>query len=345
MSSALTTTPPGTTGTSSSPRSARPTREAYEWIRVHEQAPAQVNPITFSEAADRYLSVKAYRPRTRQDYKYVFGILRESFGKELVHRISADDLDQWLARQKDWTPRTRNKYITTLRTFYKWCMKRGCAAGNPALAVDKVRENKYKNRILSEAEEERLLWACRTPFKVKCKGFRQGSRNKTEWEQEYTPPKYLYEIILTALRTGLRFTNIVNLRWDQIDWENRMLRIRTSEMKSKRDWCLPIADDLYAVLLALFEENKKKSRPSLQLFENVDSIRNAFNAALVRAKLPKIRFHDLRGTFLTRIAAHTDPKTLQQIADHASIQTTLRYYVGTDQERVAKALKEAFGVM
>ncbi len=317
-------------------------REAYEWIRLHEQAPAQVEPVTFAEAADKYLSVKTYRPSTRQDYGYAFGILKGKFEKELVHRISPADLEEWLTSQKDWSSRTRNKYITTLRTFFKWCVKRGCAAGNPALAIDKVRENKYKHRVLTEAEEERLLGACRTPFKVKCKGFRQGSPNKCEWEQEYTPPKYLYEIVLVALRTGLRFTNIVNLRWDQVDWENRILRMKASEMKSKRDWSLPIEDKLYAVLLSLFEENREKPRPSFQVFDHMDCVRKGFNAALVRAKLPKIRFHDLRGTFLTRIAPHTDPKTLQQIADHASIQTTLGYYVGTDQKRVAKALKEAF---
>ena len=167
--------------------------------------------------------VKQLSPRTAADYRYVFNILPGRFGKDLVYRIASGDIEKWLAKQKRWTPRTRNKYVSTLRTFYRWCIKRGYAVENPAVDVDKVRENKYENRILTEAEETRLLEACRQPFRATCKGFRQGRTSKSEWKQEFVPPENLYPIVLIALRTGLRYGAIALLKWRHIDWENAVI--------------------------------------------------------------------------------------------------------------------------
>jgi integrase len=155
-------------------------------------------------------------------------------------------------------------------------------------------------------------------------------------------------MVLVALRTGLRYSNIKGLRWNHIDFENQMFRMKAAEMKSKRDWTLPIANDLFRILVDIYERCKKSRTPSIYVFpgkktDTVKDIRHSFKNVIRRNGLPQIRFHDLRGTFLTRIAPHTDPKTLQQIADHSSIQTTMKFYVHTDMKRVGKALEDAFG--
>jgi len=332
----------------------RTKREAYRWIEDRKKIPEEVEPITFSEAVRGYLEVKQLKPRTLRDYRYVFELLGRDFGDREVHTISNADLERWLTKNRirkpgnketevTWTPRNRNKYVSLLRTFFKWCVRQGYCTHNPARDIDMVREEKRSFRILTEGEEKKLLEACRSPFEVSCRGSRQGTAFQSEWKQKHTPPSYLYPIVLLALRTGLRYGNILKLRWDHIDWDNQMLRIKGKEMKSKRDWRLPISQDLLMVLRQLFEKNKRKKKPSLLVFPEVGNVRDSFKSVLRKNGLPDIRFHDLRGTFLTRVAPHTDPKTLQQIADHASIQTTLRYYVHTDEERVKEALKKAFG--
>ena len=220
-------------------------RKALEWVKDRETSPVRVTPIEFREASKTYLMVKQLTGRSINEYTAVFNVLGRDFGKLLVHRITPANIEEFLVEQTKWTPRTRNKYISYLRTFYKWCIKRGFAQGNPAADVDKVREHKRDNRILSKEEEESLLDACRTSFKVECQGYRNRNVFRKRWEQEFTPPRYLYGIVLVAVRTGLRLNNIVNLNWGHIDWSNHQIRIKAREMKSKRDWSLPIAGDLF----------------------------------------------------------------------------------------------------
>ena len=73
-------------------------------------------------------------------------------------------------------------------------------------------------------------------------------------------------------------------------------------------------------------------------------INHVFRKVLTTLGLPHMRLHDLRGTFLTKLAKSCDVKTLQSIAGHADCQTTLRYYVQSPESRKLEALQSAFGV-
>jgi integrase len=63
-----------------------------------------------------------------------------------------------------------------------------------------------------------------------------------------------FELILTALRTGMRQSEIIGLQWSSIDWQNRLLTVRHSRCKyskalippkSNRERYVPMDDDVY----------------------------------------------------------------------------------------------------
>ena len=173
----------------------------------------------------------------------------------------------------------------------------------------------------------KLLSICREPYVTGCKGLRQGAVRESNWVQGFEPPEYLYPILLVALRTGLRYGNIMGLRWDHVDWDSRILRLPASETKSKRDWSLPISADVLKVLRELFKKNKETDEPSVEVFGGIREVRTSFKKALERAGLPRIRFHDLRHSYASlAIAAGTDPKALQRAMGHGSIRITLDVY-------------------
>ena len=108
---------------------------------------------------------------------------------------------------------------------------------------------------------------------------------------------------------------------------------------------MPIHPDIYPMLERLVEN----AGPHGYLFENprtgkpIGDFKNAWRAALEDAGLRHIRFHVAgRHTFGTRAAANgANLKDIQDIMDHADINTTMRYVHATEQgkRRAVEAAK------
>ena len=82
-------------------------------------------------------------------------------------------------------------------------------------------------------------------------------------------------------------------------------------------------------------------------FLDGSALRRRYKAALARAGLRLLRFHDLRHTFGTRMIAHADIRRVQEWMGHADVQTTMQYlhYAprGDEAELVARAFARPGG--
>ena len=74
------------------------------------------------------------------------------------------------------------------------------------------------------------------------------------------------------------------------------------------------------------------------------ALRRRYKTALTAAGLRRLRFHDLRHTFGTRMIAKADIRRLQEWMGHADIQTTMRYLHYAPREEDARLVAEAFAV-
>ncbi|MCB1153830.1 site-specific integrase, partial [bacterium] len=137
----------------------------------------------------------------------------------------------------------------------------------------------------------------------------------------------------TAIFTGMRAGELFGLRWADVDLERRLITVRRSfdkPTKSGHVRHVPILDVLYPVLRSWRLQNANDlvfpnaagnmHTPSPRL------VKETFPAILKTAKLPPMRFHDLRHTFASQwVMRGGDLFKLQKILGHADQQMVQRY--------------------
>ncbi len=167
------------------------------------------------------------------------------------------------------------------------------------------------------------------------------------------------------LQTGLRTGELVGLKWEDIDFKNKTLKIqrsmeyrysvgkwRVGEPKSKSGYrTIPLTDEAIDILKRQKEKNKKIKMIPIEwsafvfLCRKGTPIKNStYDTALFKicdkAQIPRFSMHVLRHTFATRcIEGGMKPKTLQIIWGHSNIGITMNLYVHPTEEEKLKEIE------
>jgi len=162
-------------------------------------------------------------------------------------------------------------------------------------------------------------------------------------------------LYLTAAFTGLRRGELLALRWRDVDFTGSVLRVRASyaagavtSPKSGKVRSVPLAPEVAQALARLGDRGLFTSEDDLVFvgeaggFLDGSALRRRYTAALKRAALRPLHFHDLRHTFGTRMIAKADIRRVQEWMGHADIQTTMRYLHYAPHEEDARLVAEAF---
>jgi integrase len=163
-------------------------------------------------------------------------------------------------------------------------------------------------------------------------------------------------LYVTAAFTGLRMGELLALQWRDIDYSGEAIRVRRSynvhggvgSPKSGQVRGVPMVPDVASALARLadrefwVEPEDLVFANELGTFQDASSIRIRYRAALARAGLRQLRFHDLRHTFGTLAVRRAEVPAVQAWMGHSDIQTTMRYVHHRDRGDEAKLLAEAF---
>ena len=135
--------------------------------------------------------------------------------------------------------------------------------------------------------------------------------------------------------TGLRRGELVALRWRDVDFAGSVIRVRASyaggeltSPKSGKVRSVPLAPVVASALAALGQRVDWVGDDDLVFvgatggYLDGSALRRRYGAALARAGLRPLRFHDLRHTFGTRMIAKADIRRVQEWMGHADVQTT-----------------------
>jgi integrase len=166
-------------------------------------------------------------------------------------------------------------------------------------------------------------------------------------------------LYLTAAMSGLRQGELLALRWMDVDWLSQRIRVRRNYVrgqfgspKSKRSSrSVPLADVVAAALDGLYktsaytaDEDLVFAHPHTGRPMDRSQLLKRFKRALKRAGVREVRFHDLRHTFGTRMAAAGVPmRTLQEWMGHRDYKTTLIYADYAPAANEAELVNAAFG--
>ena len=270
--------------------------------------------IRFSEFAEGYIEDYAkVNKRSWKDDQYCIEKLNNFFGLSYLNDICAHDIERLKTTLlKDGLSKSRvNRYLALLKKMFNLAIDWDYLRENPVRKVRLFSEkDNLQERILSEDEEKALLKEC---------------------------SEHLRPIVLTALHTGMRRGEILNLRWDQVDLRKRTVRVEKT--KSNKVRFIPIND----ALLHEFNHLKKRNGQSEHVFPNprndkpLTEIKTAFNAAKRRAGINGLRFQDLRHCFASRLVERgVDIITVMDLLGHHSVVVTQRYtHSNSDQKKRA----------
>ena len=165
-------------------------------------------------------------------------------------------------------------------------------------------------------------------------------------------------LYLTATMTGMRQGEVRALRWQDIDWLASRVRVRRNYVrgkygtpKSRRSTrSVPLADRLAGELERHYQASNYQSdddlvfcHPHTGIPSTTPKLLKRFKDALKAAGLRDMRWHDLRHSFATRMAAAGVPmRTLQEWMGHRNFATTLIYADYAPSAREAELVEQAF---
>ncbi len=292
---------------------------------------------TFADASAEWLrhaaQERACKASTLTDYRLTVRRLDEVLGALTLEDITTETIERWRDRwigQEAPSNRTVQKYLVILGSIFRHAKRRYGLRTNPMDEVERPRvRSKVEIDVLSPAE----VWAL-----VRAADSHQDAA-----------------IFLTAAFTGLRQGELLALRWRDVDFERRIVRVhRTYKSgngvdtpKSGRGRAVPMADEV-AQALARLSEREHCTEDDDLVFRgprghvNAQKLGYRYKAALERAGLRELRFHDLRHTFGTIAINRADIVQVQAWMGHADIKTTQRYLHYKARGDEADLLSDAF---
>jgi integrase len=230
--------------------------------------------------------------------------LSDYFENSPVLKIGSKDIVEYKnkRREEGAAPRTINYELTLMSHAFNIAIREWeWVRDNPVKKVSKEKVHNQIERWLTMGEEKRLLAAA---------------------------PKWLKEIITFAIHTGFRESEILDLKWLQIDLARRTVII--SEQKNKGIDTLPLDETVMQMLREKATHHNKRDE---HVFPSENQTRflnrnvfRAFNSAREKARIEDFRFHDLRHTFATRLVQNgVDLYTVQKLGRWKTTSMIMRY--------------------
>ena len=272
--------------------------------KPEEAEPEKEPEYTFNELAERYCAWADGRQRSAAWKGYLIKQLKERFNEMLLCNFDTHVLETFQAERikKGNKPATANRFTAVLSHMFTkatdWKMMDKATVAD--INVVMFPENNKRLRYLSIEEAQLLVKCCES---------------------------YLAPIVITALNTGMRKSEILNLRWDaHIDLKHGFILLDITKNGERRE--IPINATLRATLQGITRRldvpyvfcNPVTGKPYQKDFKK------SFHSALRKAKIADFRFHDLRHTFASHlIMAGIDLTTVKELLGHKDIKMTLRY--------------------
>jgi integrase len=280
---------------------------------------------------DEFLSGKSHR--TKQSYETALNRFEKHMGEPVLQAITSELISRY--RKKIWDvgkPATAANLLTHLRAVLNWAHEIGLIDPVPVVKIPRV-VKKPKGRSLTESELFRMIWWSR----------------RIEIEQNIHG---LTRFIRGLMHSGMRIGELARLNWDagpvRLDLHSGphpMIHWSEDGQKSRRTESTVLTPQFATLVQYTHEDDRSGlvfpvvySDQVLRRYRIGRLISDVGNRAKIATPAGHATAHDLRRTFGCHWAKHLKPIELKTIMRHASLQTTLEFYLDSNQSQLASAL-------
>jgi integrase len=260
----------------------------------------QLGRMPFNQFAEMYLErvvplMKSIRTERNRVKRWV-----KDLGMRSIGQIARAEIESWrrdkMSRCK---PATINRDLSRLRHMLNVAVEWELLEESPMQGLKFLRESNARTRYLSVGECHRLIDSCIAP--------------------------HIRAIVTVALHTGMRLGEILNLRWQDLDFSSGFILVRDSKNGQARQ--VPM-DSMISTVLRSWPRLSDQDVvfTSVMTGGRIVDIRAGFLNACRRAGITGLHFHDLRHTFASQfMMAGGDLYVLKEILGHKSLAMTTRY--------------------
>jgi integrase len=265
---------------------------------------------TVNALIDRFLAdhVESKRKaRTGTEYRRLFDkLIRPTLGRHRVEAVTRAEVAR-LHHQHRATPYQANRVLAVLSKLFNWAERHGFRpdGSNPCRHVEKFREEK-RERFLSGEEMARL------------------GRALVEAEHDGSEMPSVIHAIRLLIFSGARLSEILTLRWSEVDLERGCLRLADSKTGKKVIHLNAPALELLATIPRI--EGNPYVIPGRKAEAHLVNLEKPWRRIRARAGLEDVRLHDLRHSFASvGAAAGYGLPVIGALLGHTQAATTHRY--------------------
>ncbi len=243
-------------------------------------------------------------------------VAAETSTQQKLREVTPEHVKSFLAflGTLNYSKSTIARKLATLRSFYKFCLRRGYVKSHPLASI---RTPKQEKRLPKYLEMEQITKLLSTPDVNTLLGARDRA---------------MLEVLFS---TGVRVSELVGLNFCDVNFEGHTIRVRG---KGKKQRTTPIGPTAIAAVSRYVELRHGDARSANfdkeALFVNkhgqrlsTRSVRRKLDKYLAEAGLdPSISPHTLRHSFATHLLNNgADLRSVQELLGHQSLSTTQIY--------------------
>lgn len=288
-------------------------------------AKMKVRRVTFSSTLENFLITKSHlKKKTVDRYNYIFNRLRlflannnityldqftpdhsTQFYKELLANYP-DPRDP--SKKISPKPKTINHALQIIRSFFNYEVEIGHILRSPMLHIKNQKLSKPHPEFYSEEELKKFF-------------------------SQPMADEYRFAFI-ALLHTGMRINELINITWDNVNMEKRLIYVRPEETHTLKtdnaERAIPINDTLYDILEKIIARKRSEHYP----FCSINGMKLNQSRLLLECKKigksagikGRVFLHKFRHTFATHLVKRRVPlEVIQKLLGHASIHQSMVY--------------------
>ena len=270
-------------------------------------------------------TIKSYREDLRQFEEFA----REEIGDSAPSEVKAELVREWIVSLMDrgYTSTSINRKLSSLRSFYKFLLRKGEVAVNPLQKITGPKNKKPLPAFLRESDMDRLL--DEVDFGEGFKGCRD------------------HMIIEMFYATGVRLSELIGLDNKDVDFSSSLIKVTGKRNKQR---LIPFGEELKIAMTEYVDVRNEAVPIRTDAFfvrENGERLSRSIVENLVKRNLSKVVTlkkrspHVLRHTFATTMLNHdAELGAIKELLGHESLATT-EVYTHTTFEELKKVYNQA----